>query len=183
MNSTVHEGVKDYILENAPGIIALHDTGQNILWANKAYREATGLKEEELIGKKCFLAWGLDKPCQNCPVTSAIATGLPAEAEMTLENQDHWPESQGNWLVKAVPLKDEKGTIVGAIEMAFEISKEKNKEKKKIDEAEGKFRAIAETIMDAVIMIDEKGRVTYWNPASEKIFGYYTAEMIGKDVS
>ena len=81
-----------------------------------------------------------------------------------------------------MPLKDEKGTIVGAIEMAFEISKEKNKEKKKIDEAEGKFRAIAETIMDAVIMIDEKGRVTYWNPASERIFGYYTAEMIGKDV-
>jgi PAS domain-containing protein len=119
MKKIITDTMKINVLENAPAIIAVHDTEHNIIWANKAYREATGLEEEEIIGKKCWVAWRLDRQCQNCPVTSALETGLPAQAEMTPENQD-WPESQRNWLVKAVPLKDEKGAIIGAIETAFE---------------------------------------------------------------
>jgi len=182
MNGIVHEAMKANILENTPFIIAVHDTEHNILWANKAYCEATGLTEKELIGKKCWVVWGLDRRCHNCPVTSAIETGLPAESEMTPENQDHWPESQGSWLIKAAPLRDEKGAIIGAIETAFEISKQKTTEKKRIKEAEERFQAIAEYAMDAIIMIDDEGKVIYWNPASERIFGYSNPEMTGKDV-
>ena len=131
MNGMIDEVMKTNILENAPAIIAVHDIERNILWDNKAYREATGLTEEELIGKRCWVAWGLDRLCQNCPVASAIETGLPAEAELSPENQDHWPESRGNWLLTAAPLRDEKDAIVGAIETAFEISKHKNTEKKR----------------------------------------------------
>lgn len=182
MNGVIREVMKAKILENAPVIIALHDTERNIVWANRAYREATGLTEKELIGKRCWVAWGLDRPCQNCPVTSAIETGLTAEAELTPENQDHWPKSQGNWLSRAAPLRDDKGAIVGVIETALEISKEKTREQKRLAEAEERFRAIAEYAMDAIIMIDDEGKVTYWNPAAEKMFGYSASEMIGKNV-
>jgi PAS domain S-box-containing protein len=182
MKGMISEVIKANILEKSPVIIALHDTEHNILWANKAYREAAGLTEKELIGKKCWVAWGLDRRCHNCPVVSAIETGLPAEAELTPENQDNWPESQGSWLVKAAPLRDEKGAIIGAIETAFEISKQKTTEKKRFEENEERFRAIAEYAMDAVIMIDDEGKVIYWNPAAEKILGYSASEMIGEKV-
>lgn len=184
MNGMVHDAMKAKILENAAAIIAVHDTEQNILWANKAYREAVGLTDKEIIGKRCWFARGLDRRCHNCPVVSAIETGLPAEAEMTPENQDNWPESQGDWLVKAVPLRDEKGAIIGAIETAFEISKQKTAEaeKERFGEAKEEFRAIAEYVTDAVIMIDNLGRVTYWNPAAERIFGYSRSEMTRKCV-
>ncbi|MGB9813897.1 MAG: PAS domain S-box protein [Thermovenabulum sp.] len=45
---------------------------------------------------------------------------------------------------------------------------------------------ILSTIMksagDAIIMIDDKGDVTFWNPAAERIFGYTKEEVMGKEL-
>ena len=49
-------------------------------------------------------------------------------------------------------------------------------------ENEEKFQAIANSVKDAMILVDEKGKVTYWNPAAEKTFGYSSDETIGKDL-
>lgn len=48
--------------------------------------------------------------------------------------------------------------------------------------SEEKFRTITETAQDAIMMLDNKGKVTYWNPAAEKIFGYASNELINKDL-
>ena len=125
MENLISNTLKANLLENAPVIIAYHDLEHNILWANKAYQMATGLSLQEIEGKKCYSVWGLAKPCRNCPVITAIKTGEPAEAELTPENQDHWPETQGSWLSKSTPLKDENGKIIGAIETAFDITEHK----------------------------------------------------------
>jgi two-component system cell cycle sensor histidine kinase/response regulator CckA len=45
---------------------------------------------------------------------------------------------------------------------------------------EGFFRAIAEGAGDAIIVLDNEGKVSYWNPASEKIFGYSSHEVTAK---
>lgn len=34
---------------------------------------------------------------------------------------------------------------------------------------------------DAIIMIDDNGDVTYWNPAAERIFGYTKEEVTAKN--
>ena len=41
------------------------------------------------------------------------------------------------------------------------------------------FRSIAEGIRDALVVVDSEGRIRYWNPACEDIFGYATEEMVG----
>lgn len=41
---------------------------------------------------------------------------------------------------------------------------------------------ITNSIRDAIILVDEEAKVTYWNPAAEKIFGYLSSEAIGKSV-
>lgn len=46
-------------------------------------------------------------------------------------------------------------------------------------ESEEMMRAISETAQDAVIIIDDYGKVVYWNPAAVKIFGYAEEEAIG----
>lgn len=51
-----------------------------------------------------------------------------------------------------------------------------------IKENEAKFRSITETANDAIIMINSKGEVTFWNKAAEKIFGYSEAKMMGQEL-
>jgi PAS domain S-box-containing protein len=37
-------------------------------------------------------------------------------------------------------------------------------------------------VKEAIIVVDEDARVTYWNPAAEKTFGYSNEEALGKDI-
>lgn len=49
-------------------------------------------------------------------------------------------------------------------------------------ESEEKFRAITTTAVDGIIVMDNKGIITYWNPAAERIFGYTHDEAFGKEL-
>ncbi|MFO7968137.1 MAG: PAS domain S-box protein [Archaeoglobaceae archaeon] len=49
-------------------------------------------------------------------------------------------------------------------------------------ESEEKFRKTAEAALDAIIIIDNEGKVSYWNKAAEKIFGYTSEEVRGKEM-
>lgn len=47
-------------------------------------------------------------------------------------------------------------------------------------ESEQEFRAITMSVQDAIIMIDETGLVSFWNPAAERVFGFTEDEILGK---
>lgn len=50
----------------------------------------------------------------------------------------------------------------------------------KLIENESKLKAISEVCLDAVVMVDTEDRITFWNYAAEKMFGYERDEIIGK---
>ena len=52
-----------------------------------------------------------------------------------------------------------------------------------VRDGEERLRAILETAVEGIITIDERGAIESFNPASENIFGYAAAEVIGKNVS
>jgi len=52
----------------------------------------------------------------------------------------------------------------------------------KIRESEETFRTISSSAQDAIIMIDDKGNVSFWNEAAERIFGYTREEIEGRDL-
>jgi PAS domain S-box-containing protein len=167
------------LLRNAPVIAAFHDLHNNIVWANRAYEEATGLSQNELVGKKCYAAWRLEGPCRGCPVLAAIDSGVTSEAELTPWNQSHWPESQGYWLLRAAPVRDENGTVIGAIEMAFDIRDRKRVEKA-LRQSDERHRITLESIGDGVISTDLEGRVALMNTVAEALTGWSTAEARGR---
>ncbi|MFN3479842.1 MAG: PAS domain S-box protein [Thermodesulfovibrionales bacterium] len=44
------------------------------------------------------------------------------------------------------------------------------------------FNLIADALPDAIISINNEGKITYWNPSSERLFGYAAEEAIGQDL-
>ena len=59
------------------------------------------------------------------------------------------------------------------------IHKELKKLKAAKDLAEQKYHLITNTTIDAIIMITPEGKISFWNPAAEKIFGYKKQEILG----
>ena len=49
-------------------------------------------------------------------------------------------------------------------------------------ESEEKFRRITSSALDAIIMMDNNGHISYWNEAAEEIFGYSSQEALGKEM-
>lgn len=52
-----------------------------------------------------------------------------------------------------------------------------------IEQSELKNRLIMNAALDAIITIDNKGHITFWNPQAEKIFGWKETEILGRKIS
>ena len=51
------------------------------------------------------------------------------------------------------------------------------------DESEAYFRTMLETAPDAMIIVDERGRIAIVNRRAEDMFGYTRAELLGHAVN
>lgn len=175
------EKEKSLILESTSEIIAYHDKDHNIKWANEAYREVSGLSQEELEGKKCHQAWGHEMPCENCPVTKAIETGEPTQAELSPETQKQWSSDDPYWLIKGSPVKDSKGDIIGAVEVASDIT-ERKKAEKELRKSKEKYKALFYETPLGVFRYDDKGIITECNDKFVEIIGSSRETLIGLDM-
>ncbi|MFW6297912.1 MAG: PAS domain S-box protein [Desulfosalsimonas sp.] len=53
---------------------------------------------------------------------------------------------------------------------------------RRLRENESLVRAISKSAQDAIVTMDAEGRISYWNPAAEQIFGYTSDEAIGQNL-
>ena len=49
-------------------------------------------------------------------------------------------------------------------------------------ESQERLSRITDSAKDAILMMDSQGRISFWNPAAEQIFGYRSDEAIGKEL-
>ncbi|MDY6982313.1 MAG: EAL domain-containing protein, partial [Pseudomonadota bacterium] len=73
------------------------------------------------------------------------------------------------------------GGVLGRIGFFRDVTARKRAEEA-LRQSEERFRAVSETAQDAIVTIDGKGKVVYWNGAAERSLGYTRAEAIGMDV-
>ncbi len=80
-----------------------------------------------------------------------------------------------DYLVKG---KMDESLLVKSIRYAIERSRAEQS----LRESEEKFRIITSTAHDAIVIMDSRGLITYWNAAAEVMFGYGTEEALGVPV-
>lgn len=105
--------------------------------------------------------------------------------------------NEGQWMGE-LTVTSRKGRQISTIENYFLIRDEQgnphsigdiitdNTERKlaedRIKESEERFRTITDSAQDAIIIMDPKGNISFWNKAAEYIFGYSENEAVGKDL-
>ncbi len=169
------------LIDHLPDVIYVKDTQGRKLISNIADWQASGGKKmEDVIGKTDFdtypreLAesfWAIDK--------EVIESGIP-----NFSHEEPGMDSHGNpvWVMTSkVPLRDNKGKIIGLVGIGHDITNRKQVEEA-LHENEAKMRAISDSAHDAILMLDPKGRISYWNTAAESIFGYLKSEAIGQNL-
>lgn len=74
---------------------------------------------------------------------------------------------------------DAAGNLIGTISSGRDVTEER----RAVLESQARLEAVVKTAVDAIITIDELGTISSVNPATEKMFGYTSAELLGKNVS
>ena len=52
----------------------------------------------------------------------------------------------------------------------------------RLRQSEASLRTMTDSAQDAILMMTPEGAISYWNPAAERIFGYTSAEAMGKNL-
>ncbi|MBA3767107.1 MAG: PAS domain S-box protein, partial [Acidobacteria bacterium] len=84
--------------------------------------------------------------------------------------------------ISTAPLRDARGEIKSVVALVTDITERKRAEEA-LRESEDRFRTVAETASDAIIMIDAESTIIFINAAAQNIFGYRVEEMRGRQLT
>ncbi len=164
----------------------LLDKDYRVVWMNNALEKYFGIKKEEVIGKKKEeivrekIKFIFENPDE---FERRVLLSMDTDLKMDSFECHVLPgkDREERWLeYKCQPVRT--GLYAGGcVELYYDISERKRLECKLRENIEI-FKSLAEHAKDAIVMMDDEGRVIFWNKQAEKIFGYKAEEIIGKDI-
>lgn len=167
---------KELILDNLAEQVAFLDPGMHIIWVNRQVEVRHNIRPEDYMGRKCYEVYHqISEPCPDCPVIDVFKTGV-------VNSGIHRSPDGTYWKVTGMPVFDENGSLIGAIDTALEITELKLAEEA-LRESERKYREILETMEDGYYEVDLGGSIIACNKAAARMLGYEEEELIGINYS
>lgn len=166
------EQEKAVILDAMTELVLFLDTDLRVIWANKAMRVAFNLKPGQLNGKHCYKGLhGRSKACSICPAEKTLKTGEPHDVVDISSYKK-------NWVLRSYPVRDEKGTLSGVVEIVTDIT-ERRKAEEAMRQSEQKYRELFENASDIIFILDFNGKILSCNDAASRTYGYMPEQMQG----
>ncbi|MEI6091392.1 MAG: PAS domain S-box protein [bacterium] len=161
---------------NAP--IIVWDPHFHITRFNHAFEFLTGLTESEAIGNTLHILFPPEQAENSiAKIQKTLTDGSRESVEIEILHKN---QSIRTLLWNSATLLASDGhTPTATIAQGQDITDRKRAEEA-VRESEEKFSKIGNSALDGVIMINDKGRIEFWNPAAEKIFGYSKEEVIDR---
>jgi len=163
---------KAVILDAMTELVLFLDTNLRVIWANKAMREAFNLKPGQLNGKHCYKGLhNRSRACSICPAEKTLKTGEPHDVVDISSYKK-------NWVLRSYPVRDEKGTLSGVVEIVTDIT-ERRKAEEAMRQSEQKYRELFENASDIIFILDLNGKILSCNDAASRTYGYMPEQMQG----
>ncbi|WP_448189442.1 PAS domain S-box protein [Azospirillum sp. sgz301742] len=177
-------GLLDLVMEHLPvGVMMIAADGRILRLNAASERIWAGRRMVGIDRYGEYKGWWADtgKPVEahEWAAARAITKGETALGEeIDIECFDGTSKTIRN---SAVPLRSGDGAIVGAVVVNEDIT-ERRVARQALEDSEARYRAVVQTAVDAMAIIDERGIIQSFNHAAERIFGYAANEVIGRNV-
>jgi PAS domain S-box-containing protein/putative nucleotidyltransferase with HDIG domain len=144
---------------------------------NRGAERLFGYAEAEALGRPISFVYPED---EHAFLAEQVIAPLLTKGNHEVEVRMHRKSGESFFAQLSLSLlHDEQGTPVGMIGYSLDITQRKQTEQA-LHDSEETFRAISNTAQDAVVLLDDEGRIAYWNPAAECIFGHAAAAAMGQ---
>jgi two-component system, LuxR family, sensor kinase FixL len=162
------------------GIYMLDPDGRITIW-NKAAERLKGWSERDVVGRHCSIFYP----------DVAVAAGKPqhdldhARVEGMLEEEDWCVRKNGSEFLAHVmltPLYDDEGSLRGFAKVIRDVTEQRAAERH-LRASAAQFRSILAAVPDAMVVINETGKILSFSAAAEKLFGMREADVVGTNVS
>ena len=141
--------------------------------ANPAWERALGFPVEWLVTQSIFdLVAPEDREPTRQRFEQAIVSGQPVIFDNRVRRQDN-TEVWLQW--NLMPLPSERLIYASARNVT-----EHRENERAIKASEARTRAVMESSLDCVVVVDAAGQIVEFNPAAEKTFGYLRSEVLGR---
>ncbi len=179
--------IQDSLIESERSYRQLVELAQEGIWAlnaefttvfvNPRMAKMLGYAESEMVGKNLFDFIIDDKRKDAFDYFTNKNHEFAGNYEYELLRKD---STKINVSIEASPMKDDYGNFIGNLALVADITERKQMEQT-LRESEEKFRAISNSVSDALILVDDDAKISFWSPSAEKIFGYTRSEALGKE--
>ncbi|MEW6600346.1 MAG: ATP-binding protein, partial [Nitrospirota bacterium] len=110
------------LLNAIPDGLTLLSSDLKVLWANQNSAALLGIKDEDMTGQYCYMLWHKSTgPCEICPVKQAFLTGNVESGTVRTADGRLWD-------LRAVPIRNENGEVIKAIEVARDVTQQRRLE-------------------------------------------------------
>ncbi|MGA3295424.1 MAG: PAS domain S-box protein [Candidatus Acidiferrales bacterium] len=163
-----------HAMENNKDMISMSDAEGRAVFVNRALLQATGFREEEILGKTF----------RETLLSPSNPTSLAEEFRASLSHEGKW---RGECLVRRkdgsdLPvslsisvLRDSEGRVTGNFGVSQDIT-----EQRQVEDRAVRLAHALEINREMICMTDEKGCASFVNQALLKATGYREEELLGK---
>jgi PAS domain S-box-containing protein len=137
---------------------------------NEATIKVTGATREKLIGAD-FANYFTEPEKAREGYQRVFSEGFVTDYPLTIRHADG---RLTEVLYNASVYKDQRGNVLGVFAAARDVTGRKK--------AEERFRAVLEGAPDAMVIVNQEGRIVLVNAQTQKLFGYGRQELLGQPV-